>query len=252
MNSVCDYFSKERRSARQTSLPTAPMSECVQQVCDELIGLRRGAGFFGNNEIIGGSATIGGNLVVALLYYTSPNNLSSKINGYGIVQHFLELATKFERPLIVFANSETSLQGLCADPHQALGLSKHIYAQSLLQVPIILTILSQRSSSDIFGAWIPDKIISLQQTLFKFPSFDQEGGIGAELEAKSLLHHGIINQMLPVEHRSFTAMPKPARLKAALSKMMREISDCSSKELTLRRKQRMQRILEIGSRPRNP
>lgn len=245
----------------QEALSTVLFIEFVRQICDDFIELRRGRGFLGENELIGGSATIGRNSVIALLYCKnehSGNSRSSapasvRFSGYRTAQHLMGLAHKFNRPVVVFTTSQTSLQGSCiAEPHEALGFGNHILSQCRLEVPIILAVLSRWSSGDIFGAWLSDKILSLEQTQFLMTILDQEKSIRVQVGAKCLLHQGIIDQTVPVPsggmYDAQVTMPKPKRLRAALSKLLEEVSHVSPKELMIRRKEKIERISEIASR----
>src|SRR5256885_15287522 len=81
----------------QEALSTILFTEFVRQTCDDFIALRRGIGFLGENELIGGSATIGSNSVFALLYCeneSSGNSCSSalasvRLSGYRTAQHLM-------------------------------------------------------------------------------------------------------------------------------------------------------------------
>ncbi len=245
----------------QEALSTVLPLEFVRQTCDDFIALRRGRGFLGENELIGGSATIGSHSVFALLYCKNEHSgnsrssapASARLSGYRTAQHLMGLAQKFNRPVVVFTTSQTSLQDACfAEPHEALGFSNHILSQCHLEVPIILAVLSRWSSGDIFAAWRADKILALEQTQFSMTVLDQEKSIRVQAGAKYLLHQGIIDQTVPGPsggmYDSQVTMPKPKRLRAALSKMLDEVSHVSPKELMIRRKEKIERISEIASR----
>ncbi len=245
----------------QEALSTDLFIEFVRQTCDDFIALRRGRDFLGKNELIGGSATIGNNSVIALLYCKNEHSgnshssapASARLSGYRAAQHLMGLACKFNRPVVVFTTSQTSLQGVCiAEPHEAQGFSNHILSQCRLEVPIILAVLSRWSSGDILGAWLADKILALEQTRFSMTVFDQEKNIPVQVGATYLLHHGVIDQTVPVPsggmYDSQVTMPKPKRLRDALSMLLEEVSHVSPKELMIRRKEKIERISEIASR----
>lgn len=241
----------------QDALSMGPFIEFVRQTCDDFIALRRGRNFLGENELIGGSATIGNKSVFALLYCKndhSGNSRSSapasvRSSGYQTAQHLMQLAHKFNRPLVVFTTSQTSLQGAClAEPH---GLSNHIFSQCQLEVPIILGILSRWSSGDIFGAWLADKILALEQTRFSMTVFDEDKITPVQTRAALLLNEGVIDQTVSVPsggmYVSQVMMPEPKQLRAALSKMLKEVAHVSPKELMIRRNDKLERISEIAS-----
>src|SRR6185295_3791733 len=189
----------------QKGLSAALFIDFVRQTCDDFVALRLGRGFLGENELIGGAATIGSTLVFALLYCKKEHNdcssvpASARLSGYRTAQHLMRLAHKFNRPLVVFTTSHTSLQGACmTEPYDAQGFNNHILSQCRLKVPIILVVLSRWGSTDIFGAWLADKILSLEPTRFSMTIFDQEKSMCVQVGAQYLLHQGIIDQTIPV------------------------------------------------------
>lgn len=246
----------------QEALSTTLFREYVRKTCDDFVALRLGRGFLGENELIGGSALIGSTPVFALLYckkedsgnscYSVP--VSARLSGYRTAQHLMRLANKFNRPLVVFTTSHTSLQSAClTEPYDTQGFNSHIRSQCLLKVPIILVVLSRWSSADIFGAWLADKILALEQTRFSLVISDQEKSTYVqEVGARYLLHLGIINQTVPVAsgemYDSQVMMPKPKRLRAALSTLLEGMSHVSSKELANRREKKIKRLSKIASR----
>lgn len=132
----------------QETLSPAQFIAFVRQTCNDFLTLRRGRGFLGGNELIGGSARIarGSNS-------DSSAPASIGLSGYRTAQHLMQLAQKFHRPIVVFTTSHTSLQGACmTEPREAQGFSNHILSQCRLEVPIVLAVLSRWSSGDIGGA----------------------------------------------------------------------------------------------------
>jgi acetyl-CoA carboxylase alpha subunit len=233
----------------------------ARQTCDDFIALRRGREFLGANELTGGSATIGGRSVFALLYCKNPHSGNSRssapasvrASGYQTAQHLIQLAHKFTRPVVVFTTSQTSLQGAyITEPHEAQGFSNHIFSQCRLEAPIILAVLSRWSSGDIFGAWLADKILALEQTRFSMNVFDEGEISPIQVRAPYLLRRGVIDQTVPMPagriHDSQVMMPDPKQLRAALRIILEDVSHVSPKELMIRRKERQERISEISSR----
>jgi len=244
----------------QEALSMGAFIEFVRQTCDDFVPLRRGQAFLGENELIGGSATIGSKSVFALLYCKNDPGVNSRSSapasvrssGYQTAQHLMQLACKFNRPVVVFTTSQTSLQGAwLTEPHEAQGFSNHIFSQCRLEAPIILAILTRWSSGDIFGAWLADKILALEQTRFSMTVFDEEKITPVQARAALLLYQGVIDQTVSVPsggmHDSQVMMPEPKQLRAALSKMLEEVAHVSPKELMIRRKDKLERISEIAS-----
>lgn len=249
-----------RARPTQESLSPGQFIGFVRQTCNDFTALRRGSAFLGENDLIAATATIGCHSVFALLYWKNEHGgkrhssapAGTRLSGYRTAQHLMGLAHKFNHPIVVFTTSQTSLQGASmTEPQQAHGFSNHILSQSRLEIPIILAVLSRWSSGDIFGAWLADKVLALEQTRFSMTIHAQDNSIPIQVEAAHLFRHSVIDQTVPVSSdglcNSQVTMPKPKSLNAALSQLLDKVSFASPKELMMQRKEKNKRISKFSS-----
>lgn len=255
----------------QDALLPAQFTEFVRQTCDEFIALRSGQGFLREHNLIGGSAQIGNYPIFTMLYCKKPDNGHSpptqaniRLSGYRTAQHLLQLAHKFHRPLVVFTTSPFSLQDACiTEPHDVQGISNLVLSQCRLEAPIVLVVLSRWNSVDIFGIWLVDKMLALEDSRFLMSTRDQETTVPVQLEAPYLVRQGLLDHTVPAclsgPYDAQLTMPQPKQLRAALEEMLEDVLRAPSEELMTRRSQRLERItamatrtLGIGKRTRVP
>lgn len=233
-----------------SSLPTA---QFVRQACDEFIEIRREHVNFGKNRFIGGFATIGRHSAVVLIHGENgrrgktliPESARGRARGFRKANHLMQLAHKFRKPIIVCFVAPASSSGLIpAEPHEVLGLPKHILSQWCLDVPIILVILTSKSAYDIFIVWLADKILALDQTRFVLALQEQGRNPRFKVDAKTLVHSGIIDRAISVSSNFAGLKGKviPSRLRNALIQMLDEVAGDSLEDLRARRQARLARV----------
>jgi hypothetical protein len=95
-------------------------------------------------------------------------------------------------------------------------------------------------------------MLALEQTRFFIPILDQDTNVPIQVGARYLFNQGVIDHTVPVRpdgmYDSQVTLPEPNQLRAALGKMLEEVSHVSPTELLIRRKERIERIAEMASR----
>ena len=159
------------KSVVQMAVSSEPTAEFVRLACDEFIELRREHVNIGKNQLVGGFATIGRHSALIMIHGDNgrrgknriPESARGRASGFWNAEHLMQLAHKFRRPIIVCFVASALPSGLIpAEPHEALGLPKHILSQWNLDVPIVLVILTSKSAYDTFGLWLADKSLALE------------------------------------------------------------------------------------------
>jgi hypothetical protein len=109
---------------------------------------------------------------------------------------------------------------------------------------MILVVLSRRSSADIFGAWLANKVLALEHTHFSMKMLDQGKSRQFHVGASELLHEGIVDTSIPVplNRGSHAQAGMQYRLKAALIQVLDEVSYLSGRELIIRRRAKLARV----------
>jgi acetyl-CoA carboxylase alpha subunit len=244
---------RSHKGVVQKAASSVPTAESVRQACDEFIEIRREHVNFGKNRLVGGFATIGRHSALILIHGENgrrgksriPKSVRGRASGFLKADHLIQLAHKFKKPIVVCFVAPASSSGLIpAEPHEALGLPKHILSQWYLDVPIVLVILTSKSAYDIFGVWLADKSLALDQTRFILALQDQGRNRRFEVDAKTLARGGIIDKTISVS-RNFsgpTTRAIPSRLRNALIQMLDEVAGDSPEDLKARRLERLARV----------
>lgn len=230
-----------------------PTAEFVRLACDEFIELRREHVNIGKNRLIGGFATIGRHSVLIMIHgdngrrgkNRTPESARGRASGFRNAEHLMQLAHKFRQPIIVcFLDSALPSGLIPAEPHEALGLPKHILSQWNLDVPIVLVILTSKSAYDIFGLWLADKSLALDLTRFVWALQDQGRNRRFAVDAKTLVCNGIIDRTISASPNlaGLTRKTIPSRLRNALIQMLDEVAGDSPEELRARRRERLARV----------
>ena len=237
----------------QKAASSLPTSQLVRQICDEFIELRRENVNFGKMRLVGGFATIGRYPVLILVHgengrrgtRRNAESARSRASGYRKADHLMQLSHKFRKPIVVcFVAPPPSSGTIAAESREDLCLPKHILSQWNLDVPIILVALTTKSSYDIFGVWLADKTIALEQAQFVTTIAGQEKQRRINVRAEELLRGGVIDKTIPASSKStrHSEAVMPYRLRAVLSQMLDEVSYVSPKELMVHRRAKLARV----------
>jgi acetyl-CoA carboxylase alpha subunit len=157
----------------------------------------------------------------------------------------MQLAHKFSRPVVVcFADPTSSSGTAITEFHEALGLPKHILSQWYLEVPIILVVLISKSPYDIFGIWLADKAIALEQARFMMTLPDRGKNRRIVVSTEELVRGGIIEKAIPapsnLAHHSQSVLSY--RLRGALTQVLDEVAYLSAGELIIHRRAKLARV----------
>ena len=248
---------RNHRGIAQKATSSLSLPQFMRQVCDDFIELRRARVSFGKNRVIGGFARIARYSVLILIYggnghrrkSRTAGSVCGRADGVRKFQHLMQLAHKFSRPVVVYFDDPTSSSGTAiTELHEALGLPKHLLSQWYLEVPIILVVLTNKSAYDIFGIWLADKAIALEQARFMMTIPDRRKNHRIIVSTEELVRGGVIDKAIPapsnLARHSQSAMSY--RLRGALTRMLDEVSHVSPRELKVRRLAKVARVEAIA------
>lgn len=236
--------------------PSLAMEKFVRQVCDEFVEVGRENVNFGRDRLVGGFTTFGRHSALILIHGKNRRRGTRRITesvrdtacGFQKAGHLMQLAHKFRKPVVVCLLTSASASGLIpAESHEVLSLQKHLFSQWCLDVPIVLVILASMSPCDIFGVWLADKCLALDQTQFALTLHNQKVNHRFEVNAKKLARSGIIDRTISVSP-NFVGRKRraiPSLLRNALIQMLDEIAGDSPEDLRARRQERLVRVEEM-------
>jgi acetyl-CoA carboxylase carboxyl transferase subunit alpha len=179
--------------------------------------------------------------------------------GYRKTKRLMELAARFERPVISFIDTPGAYPGLGAEERgQAEAIARNLFVMANLPVPIIAMVIGEGGSGGALAISVADRILMLENSIYSVISPEGCASIlyrdsaeapkaaeAMKITAPDLLELGLINHVVPEPlggaHHDPDATAENVR--DALSRTLKELSSISLKELI---KQRHQRYFEAG------
>lgn len=90
-----------------------------------------------------------------------------KPEGYRKAIRLMEMAEKFNRPIMTFIDTPGAYPGMGAEKRgQAQAIAYNLRTMSRLQVPIIVTILGEGGSGGALAIGVGDRILMLQHSIY--------------------------------------------------------------------------------------
>lgn len=179
--------------------------------------------------------------------------------GYRKAQRLMELAEKFNLPILTFIDTPGAYPGIDAEERgQSEAIARNLYVMAGLRVPIICTIIGEGGSGGALAIGVGDATMMLQYSTYsvispegcasilwksaeKAPEAAETLGITAT-RLKSLgLVDTVISEPLGGAHRDPQTMMQS--MKKALTETLRQLQDQSVDELV---KARFERLMSYG------
>ena len=187
----------------------------------------------------------------------------SKPEGYRKALRAMELAAKFNRPVIVFVDTQGAYPGIDAEERgQAEAIALNIREMARLPVPVIVTITGEGGSGGALAIAVGDRILMLENSIYSVISPEgcasilwrdaSKAELAAEslkLTAPSLLEMKFIDEIVPepeggahLNHESSARLLEPV-----LARSLDELSRLTPKELVNQRYEKFRRMGQFFS-----
>ena len=227
---------------------------------DELAGDRA---YADDAAIIGGLARIDGRSVM-VIGHQKGRETKDKIyrnfgmpapEGYRKALRLMELAERFNMPIITFVDTPGAYPGVGAEERgQAEAIAKNLRKMSTLSVPVIVTVIGEGGSGGALGIAVGDRINMLQYSTFsvispegcasilwknadKASAAAEVMGITAERLHELKLIDNVIPEPLGGAHRDMPAMADA--IKTQIVSDLNEIDQLDKEALVERRFERL-------------
>jgi acetyl-CoA carboxylase carboxyl transferase subunit alpha len=179
--------------------------------------------------------------------------------GYRKAYRLLELAERFNRPVITLLDTQGAFPGVEAEKHgQAEAIAQNLKLMSRLKVPIIVVIIGEGASGGALGIGIGDRILMLENSwysviapescssiLWKTWDYKEEAAEALKLTAADLQELGIVDRIVeePIggAHRVPSTMFRT--LEETLSEELNALEKLSVEEMLERR---LEKFLSMG------
>jgi acetyl-CoA carboxylase carboxyl transferase subunit alpha len=231
---------------------------------DELAGDRA---FADDKAIVGGLAKIDGQSVM-IIGHQKGRDTKEKIKrnfgmpkpeGYRKALRLMEMAERFNLPIITFIDTPGAYPGVGAEERgQSEAIARNLKVMSGLKVPVICTVIGEGGSGGALAIGVGDRVNMLQYSTYsvispegcasilwksaeKAPQAAEAMGVSAGKIKELGLINQIVNEPLGGAHRDYDSMA--ANLKATLKQQLAQLASLSTEELLA---QRYERLMSFG------
>ncbi|MGB2705464.1 MAG: acetyl-CoA carboxylase carboxyltransferase subunit alpha [Candidatus Omnitrophota bacterium] len=220
-----------------------------------------------DKAIVGGLAKIDGKKIAIIGHQkgkdTKENLLrnfgSAHPEGYRKAMRLMELAEKFNLPIIVFIDTPGAYPGIGAEERgQAEAIAKNLFKMCMLKTPIIIFVIGEGGSGGALGIGVGDRLYVLEYAyysvispegcaaiLWKERSKAPEAAQTLKLTGKDLLELGIVDDIIKEPlggaHRDPQEMAES--VKAVIRRDLDILRDIDKNKLV---KQRYEKFRKIG------
>lgn len=231
---------------------------------DELCGDRA---YADDKAIIGGLAKIDGTPVMVIGHQKGRDTHEKikrnfgmpKPEGYRKALRLMEMAERFQLPIITFIDTPGAYPGVGAEERgQSEAIAKNLKVMSDLKTPIICTVIGEGGSGGALAIGVGDRVNMLQFSTYSVISPEGCASIlwksaeNAPLAAEAMgvsapqikelgLINTIINEPQGGAHRDYDTMA--ANLKATLKQQLAQLGSLSKESLL---EERYQRLMSFG------
>lgn len=131
--------------------------------------------------------------------------------GYRKAKRLMELAAKFNKPVITLLDTPGAYPGLEAEERgQAESIARNLLVMARLPVPIIVVIIGEGASGGALGIGVGDRILMLEnawysvispescsQILWRTWDYKEDAAQALKLTADDLVEQGIVDEIIP-------------------------------------------------------
>ncbi|MCP4448661.1 MAG: acetyl-CoA carboxylase carboxyltransferase subunit alpha [Myxococcales bacterium] len=156
--------------------PARPFTlDYVDMLFDDYMELHGDRAFRDDPAILGGMATFDGEEVLLIGHQKGRNTKEnvkrnfgmSRPEGYRKCIRLMEMAARFERPILCFVDTPGAYPGIGAEERgQAEAIAKSLEVMSRLKTPIISTVIGEGGSGGALAIGVADCILMLEYAVY--------------------------------------------------------------------------------------
>ncbi|MEP0175063.1 MAG: acetyl-CoA carboxylase carboxyl transferase subunit alpha [Paraglaciecola sp.] len=239
----------------------------IELICTDFDELAGDRAFADDKAIVGGLAKIDGQPVM-IIGHQKGRDTKEKIKrnfgmpkpeGYRKALRLMEMAERFNLPIITFIDTPGAYPGVGAEERgQSEAIAKNLKVMAGLKVPVICTVIGEGGSGGALAIGVGDRVNMLQYSTYsvispegcasilwksaeKAPQAAEAMGVSAgQIKELGLINH-IVEEPLGGAHRDHGSMA--ANLKATIKQQLAQLSSLSIEELL---EERYQRLMSFG------
>ncbi len=150
-------------------------SDYVGRLFSEFVELHGDRAFGDDGAIVGGLARFAGVPVVVLGHQKGRGTKENvkrnfgmpRPEGYRKARRLMELAERFNRPILTFIDTPGAYPGIDAEERgQAEAIAKNLEVMARLRVPIVATVIGEGGSGGALALGVADRILMLEYAIY--------------------------------------------------------------------------------------
>jgi acetyl-CoA carboxylase carboxyl transferase subunit alpha len=191
----------------------------LQNTFTDFIELHGDRGFRDDPAIVGGMARLNGQGVIVIGHQKGRDTKSNLYRNFGMpnpegyrkAKRLMELAEKFNKPVICLLDTPGAYPGIEAEERgQAQAIADNLLIMSGLKTPVIIVVIGEGASGGALGIGIGDRILMLENAwysviapescssiLWRSWDFKEQAAEALRLTAPDLKELGIIDRIVP-------------------------------------------------------
>lgn len=159
--------------ARHTARPYT--LDYIRLICDEFIELHGDRTFADDPAMVGGLARIGERWLVVVgqqkgrdIHERQKRNFGSpRPEGYRKAMRLMELAQKFQRPILCFIDTPAADCSLGAEQRGiSEAIARNLRDMFLLTVPIVVVVIGEGGSGGAIGIGVGDRVLMMEYAVY--------------------------------------------------------------------------------------
>jgi len=182
--------------------------------------------------------------------------------GYRKALRMMEMAQKFNLPIITFIDTMGAYPGLEAEERgQGEAIARNLREMSTLSVPIICVVIGEGGSGGALGIGVGDRILIMENSIYSVISPEgcasilwrdstkaDVAAMALKITASELLELGVIDEIVPEPlggaHRDFDRAA--ANLKGAIIRNLEELKRIPANKLPDKRHEKFRKMGPVG------
>ena len=251
--------------ARHPRRPTT--NDYIHYIFDDFVELHGDRMFRDDEAIVAGMASLGDRQIMILGHQKGRDTKSNIRRNFGMAHpegyrkalRLMEMAVRFERPIVTFIDTPGAYPGVGAEERgQAEAIARNLREMADMPVPIICIVTGEGGSGGALALGVGDRIFMLENSIYSVISPEgcaailwrdgaksKEAAKNMKLTAKDAMRLGVIDLIIdePVggAHREHEGMS--LEIKRVIQDTLAELEIIPTQELL---DQRLQKFLDIG------
>jgi acetyl-CoA carboxylase carboxyl transferase subunit alpha len=239
----------------------------IEKICSEFIELHGDRTVKDDPAIVGGFANIDGKSFMIIGQQKGRNTKQRQHRNFGMPNpegyrkalRLMQLAEKFNKPIITLIDTPGAFPGLEAEERgQGEAIARNLKEMMMLKVPVICIVIGEGASGGALGIGIGDRVLMLENTwysvispencstiLWRSWNYKEQAAEAMKPTAKDMLENklidGIINEPLGGAHLHWDEMAN--RLKKRILQETNDLEKLSPRE---RINERIEKFCSMG------